>query len=204
MEPPVFIVGTGRCGSTMMLFVPSLAKLFPEARFVHLHRDGRDAAISMRRHPFFRLSVRFAQAFDVMGLDPYRPPFLFGSSRLYPLFETLMGPLMPVDRWLREAPALETLGAHWSRTIAGGVSLLSALPADRVLTLRYKDILERPCAPLARRMEFLGPEYADRTWLAAAGRLPRRPTSDWRRLPADQQDRLSAACRQGLTILGYM
>jgi putative sulfotransferase len=192
-----------RSGSSL-LFVPSLAAMFPEGRFVHLYRDGRDAAISMQRHPFFRLSVRFAQAFEALGLDPYRPPFIFGSSRLYPLFETVLGPLMPVDRWLREPPALEALGSHWSRTVAGGVALLSALAPERVLSLRYEDILERPRAEFARLMDFLGPEYVDQDWLEAASRLPRRPTSDWRRLPADQQERLSLACRPGLTLLGYV
>jgi putative sulfotransferase len=191
-----------RSGSSL-LFVPSLAALFPEARFVHFYRDGRNAAISMQRHPFFRLSVRFARVFEAMGLDPYRPPFIFGSSRLYPLFESVMGPLMPVDRWLREPPALEAFGNHWSRTVAGGVALLSALPQERVLSLRYEDILERPRAEFARLMEFLGPEYMDQNWLDAASRLPRRPTSDWHRLPADQQERLSLACRPGLTLLGY-
>src|SRR5438105_13834625 len=31
--------------------------LFPEARFVHLHRDGPDCALSMSRHPSFRWQI---------------------------------------------------------------------------------------------------------------------------------------------------
>lgn len=192
-----------RSGSSL-LFVPSLARLFPGARFVHLYRDGRDAAISMQRHPFFRLSVRFARLFEAVGLNPYRPPFIFGSSRLYPVIERVFGPFMPIERWLAEPLPLEDFGGYWSKTIAGGLSLLAAVPSDRVMAMCFEDILERPRDVLARLSGFLGPEYIDPAWLDAASALPRRPTSDWRRLPQEQQDSLTAACAPGLRLLGYL
>jgi hypothetical protein len=34
--------------------VPWMLSCFPEARFVHLHRNGPDTALSMSRHPLFR------------------------------------------------------------------------------------------------------------------------------------------------------
>lgn len=34
--------------------IPWMHACFPEARFVHLHRDGPDTAMSMRAHPLFR------------------------------------------------------------------------------------------------------------------------------------------------------
>jgi putative sulfotransferase len=192
-----------RSGSSL-LFVPALARLFEGATFVHLYRDGRDAAISMQRHPFFRLSVRFAGLFERLGLDPYRPPFLFGTSRLYPLLEAVTGGFLPVERWLAEPPPLETLGRYWSRTIVSGASILDALAPEGVLRLRYEDILGRPREELARLMDFLGPEYADSRWLAEASAIPRQPSSNWRRLPSDQQQRLTEACRPGLEVLGYL
>src|SRR4029453_14231493 len=143
----------------------ALARLFESAKFIHLYRDGRDAAISMQRHPFFRLSVRFAGLFQGGGLDPYRPPFLFGTSRLYPLLEAVTGRFLPVERWLAEPPPLEVLGNYWSRSIASGEGILNTLARERVLRLRYEDILARPREELARLMEFLGPEYIDTAWL---------------------------------------
>src|SRR5207247_397312 len=35
-----------------LMHVRTLAELFPEARFVHLVRDGRDVALSLREQPF--------------------------------------------------------------------------------------------------------------------------------------------------------
>jgi putative sulfotransferase len=192
-----------RSGSSL-LFVPALARLFEGAKFVHLYRDGRDAAISMQRHTFFRLIVRSAGLFERVGLDPYRPPFLFGTSRLYPLMEAVTGRFLPIERWLAEPPPLEALGNYWSRSIASGEDFLNALGPERVLRLRYEDILARPGEELTRLMNFMGPEYADPEWLAQASTIPRKPSSNWQRLPADQQQRLTEACRPGLALLGYL
>jgi putative sulfotransferase len=192
-----------RSGSSL-LFVPALARLFEGAKFIYLHRDGRDAAISMQRHPFFRLSMRFAGLFERVGLDPYRPPFLFGTSRLYPLLEAATGGLLPIERWITEPPPLEQLGNYWSRTIVSGKRFLDAVGQERVLSLRYEDILVRPGEELARLMGFLGPEYADSNWLAQASAIPRKPSSNWQTLPADQQQELTGVCRPGLQLLGYL
>jgi hypothetical protein len=192
-----------RSGSSL-LFVPALAHMFEDAKFVHLYRDGRDAAISMQRHTFFRLIVRSAGLFERMGLDPYRPPFLFGTSRLYPLMEAVTGRFLPIERWRAEPPPLEVLGNYWSRSIASGEGILNTLAHERVLRLRYEDILARPREELARLMEFLGPEYIDTAWLDQATTVPRKRLSNWQNLPPDQQQRLTDACRQGLALLGYL
>jgi hypothetical protein len=142
--------------------------------------------------------------FERVGLDPYRPPFLFGTSRLYPLMEAVTGRFLPIERWLAEPPPLEALGNYWSRSIASGEDFLNTLGRERVLRLRYEDILARPGEELTRLMNFMGPEYADPEWLAQASTIPRKPSSNWQRLPADQQQRLTEACRPGLALLGYL
>lgn len=192
-----------RSGSSL-LFIPALARHFEGAKFVHLYRDGRDAAISMQRHTFFRLIVRSAGLFERLGINPYRPPFLFGTSRLYPLMETITGTFLPVERWLAEPPPLEVLGRYWSRTIMSGTKFLDTLDRERVLSLRYEDMLARPREELTRLMDFLGPEYRDAAWLEQASAVPQKRLSNWRTLPADQQHRLTEACRPGLALLGYL
>jgi hypothetical protein len=44
-------------GRSSLDYVGDLSRLFPAARFVHLHRDGREAALSMREHHAFRLAI---------------------------------------------------------------------------------------------------------------------------------------------------
>jgi Sulfotransferase family len=191
-----------RSGSSLLL-VPALARAFPDARFVHLYRDGRDAAISMQRHPFFRLTARFAGFLTRCGLDPFRPPFIYGASRLYAPIETVAFRLFPVETWLDGPMPLETMGAHWSRLVESGVAFLAALPRERVLNLCYEDILVRPRAELARFMAFLGRDFEDATWLEGASAVPQPHASNWRQLPVEQREALTAACRPGLALLGY-
>ena len=46
-----------------VIFTPQLAAMFPEARFVHIVRDGRDVALSLlevdRDMPYVRAAARF-------------------------------------------------------------------------------------------------------------------------------------------------
>ena len=70
-----------------LLFVPTLAEMFPDARFVHLYRDGRDTAISMSQHPYFRLRVQSEELMMKVGIDPYRPFNLLGTSPYIPFLE---------------------------------------------------------------------------------------------------------------------
>lgn len=191
-----------RSGSSL-LAVPALARLFPEAKFVHLCRDGRDAAISMRRHSYFKVHLHIARFIQHLGLDPFQPPLLYGSSYFYPCAESLVGRLLPIRRWIAKPRGLAKFGEHWSRTIVSGTKFLSALPDESVLTLRYEDILQKPREELKRFMDFLGPEYADEGWLNDVSQIPRPPKSDWRALPEDEQQRLNAVCQPGLAALGY-
>jgi len=182
---------------------PALARTFPEARFVHLYRDGRDAAISMQRHNFFRLTASFAAFLTRCGLDPFRPPFIYGASRLYAPIETVAFRLFPVETWLDRPVTVEAMGAYWSRLVESGVAFLAALPRERVLNLCYEDILVRPRAELARFMTFLGREFEDAAWLERASAIPHPTGSRWQQLPREQRDALTAACRPGLSLLGY-
>jgi hypothetical protein len=192
-----------RSGASL-LFVPELARRFPEARFVHLFRDGRDAALSMQRHPFFRLRVRLASGLERLGIDPYRPPFVYGTARGYAWYEAFSSRLMPVERWFLEPPPLEQVGRYWSRTIVEGERSLEALEAGRTLRLRYEDVLARPREELTRLIEFIEPAAADSSWLERASALPRKKAAGWQTLPAEVAAKLERACGPGLEKLGYV
>ncbi|GFM99390.1 hypothetical protein Sfulv_42010 [Streptomyces fulvorobeus] len=48
-------------------FLPDLLTYFPEARFVHMYRHGPDCAVSMSRHPIFRLAVKIREMRKILG-----------------------------------------------------------------------------------------------------------------------------------------
>jgi Sulfotransferase family len=191
-----------RSGASLM-FVSVLGDMFPDARFVHIFRDGRDTALSMQQHDYFRLIARFARFVRRLGINPYRRPFVYGSNALYGPLENLTFRFVRLEGWLEQKISLEQLGGFWSDMVTAGAGYLQSLPRDRIMSLRYEDILRQPRAELTRFMEFLGPAFADEQWLEQASKIPFPPPSSWQQLPVEQQDRLTAACRPGLTLLGY-
>lgn len=191
-----------RSGASL-LFVPELDRLFPDARFVHLFRDGRDTAMSMHQHHFFRLRIQAAEQLRMVGLDPFHPANWPGTSPWMPLFERWRFRFFSADRYRRANIRLESAGWFWSRMIERGAKYLNALPAHRVLSMRFESIVASPEEELSRFIGFLGADFADAGWLREAGALPRRRPPSWTCLPPEQHDRLAAACAPGQEILGY-
>lgn len=120
--------------NTIHYIEPALA-IFPNARFVHLVRDGRDAAVSCWFH------YRRVKAEQVER------------------------------RWGGDFAAfLETSAQQWAQETAKGHAAAERWP-ERVIELRYEDLLAEPEAVLARLLDFLGAasdEETVRACLAAA------------------------------------
>ena len=54
-----------------LLFGRRLITLFPEARVVHIYRDGRDTALSMSQHSAFKLGPVLVPRLQRLGIDLY-------------------------------------------------------------------------------------------------------------------------------------
>lgn len=88
-------------------FVPTLARVIPDARFVHIIRDGRAVAAS------------------VLPLD-WGPSGVLEAAR------------------------------YWASQIGMGLAAEQHLPADRILRVRYEDLVGDPAGQLRRLCAFLG------------------------------------------------
>ena len=184
-------------------FVPELARLFPDARFVHIYRDGRDTALSMARHHYFRLRVQSEELLLAAGIDPGRPFNLLGTSPWGPPSEWLRFQFFTAERYRRLKIPLPAFGRFWSRVIVRGAAALDGLAPERVLSMRYETVLADPGRELDRFIRFVGPEYENGGWRDAARAEARPQSPRWTRLDAGEQARLAAACAPGQTLLGY-
>jgi Sulfotransferase family len=170
-----------RSGSSID-YVSALAELWPGARFVHLHRDGREAALSIRAHPFFRLAL--ALVFDLF-------PEGDGDDDT------------PLIRHVVETPPpLWCAGRFWSDQVLRGYRALPGLDAAQWLDVRFEDLLAAPAEVLSRIAAFF--ELApDDDFLARASSLVRgHPPSRFDDLSPVEQDELAEACRPGMVLLG--
>lgn len=191
-----------RSGASLMV-VPTLARLFPDARFVHIFRDGRDTAMSMHGHHLFRLLAIAADSAKKLGLDPFRPVNWPGTSPWRPVFARIMFPFFNGERFRARKLDLPLFGWLWSSMIERGTRYLDALPGDRVLSMRFETVLKSPREEMQRFIDFVGPEFSDSEWLEQVAELPRIRPPSWTRLAPEEHERLAQACARGQEILGY-
>ncbi|MGH3309064.1 MAG: sulfotransferase [Streptomyces sp.] len=182
--------------------VPQMHRLFPHARFVHLFRDGPDCALSMSRHPGYRMIALLREVLSYCGVDApseLTPDHLKQlPDDLAPLLSTQFDPALVLDR---EMP-VTGFGTLWSEIIAEGVGLLSAVPAERRTTLSYEQLLDAPRRELARLADHLGVPPLEE-WLEEGSTLldgkGRRGSA--LRLPEDELTALREACAPGVRAL---
>ena len=184
-----------------LLSVPRLRRLFPEARVVHVYRDGRDTALSMSRHPAFQIMLATMDRLQRLGVKPLENTAEAGpvGSLLAQLFLKLVNPA----RMIRREFDLAAYGSLWSQMILRGQKLLDALPADRVLSLRYEDVLQNPQEKLRELIEFIDPGLPNEAWLHEAARIPLPSPPKYLSLEPEVRRRLTEACAPGLEALGY-
>jgi putative sulfotransferase len=181
--------------------VPRLAKSLPEAKFVHILRDGRDCAISMSKHTGFRMMMACTVMSQILGYDPYDTDDRKGVEDLPDLYYRLLPEHFDAEAFARLDAPPALFAYYWSGEMMRGLKALSELPADRVLTIHFEDILSRPEPWLRRLVEFIGPEFVHGNWIGKAASMIRPVRSSWRTLPVAQQSVLTEACRPGFQAL---
>ena len=182
--------------------MPQLIGRFPTAKFVHLYRDGRECALSMSRHHYFRLAAIGRRLAHLLGADPY-------DSADGPAPQDAPAPLRALlpqtfDRAVYSATTLPPalFGAVWSALIAKGLTYLAQLPAERVLSISYASLVAAPRVELRRLMEFIQPGLAPASWLAEAAALVRARSAGWPALPERECRLVERTCRPGTQLLG--
>lgn len=183
--------------------VPDLHRLFPEARFVHLFRDGADCALSMSRHNGFRMIGVLRACLELCGVDSAAE--LTEGHReqlpddLAPLLTARFDPALLLER---EMPVAD-FGRLWSELVVEGVDHLSVLPPRLRTDLSYERLLDAPREELTRLAEFAGVRPLEE-WLAAGAALldgtGRRGSA--LRLPAGELAAVREACAPGERALG--
>ena len=174
----------------------SLLELFPQAKFVHLIRDGRDCAWSMSRH--------FAFRFMIAMQIPLETPSESTSQEQTTEDSTPQQGAIDFAQILSRPIPLAEFGKFWSRVIIMGVQALSVLPEEQLLTIRYEDIVADPQSNLDRLLKFIDPALHDTDWLARASKMIEKRSSPWEQLPMTEREALERACQPGQAVLNLV
>jgi hypothetical protein len=195
-----------------LAYAAALLRLFPNARVVHLFRDGRECAVSMSRHARYKMAMIRAAIKARFGYDMYaalgKPgdngalPVSAPTKSIAPNHDQELAGLTP-DSFTRAAfeqfdVPLARYGGMWSRMIMVG---LPELPSgSRLLRLDYADLVARPAESIGRFLEFLGlarDPVREHEMVAKV-----KPARDVRsQLCEEQWSELTRACRPGMNRL---
>jgi sulfotransferase family protein len=178
-----------------------LHEVFPQARFVHLHREGPDCALSMSRHPIYRYVGLLRAAAIGAGLPwPSRGEDIMAA--LPEGWEGVLKPPFDPERYMGYPLPLSWFGESWSRMTADGVAALRELPAGSWISLSYEDLLSDPGAELTRLAEFIGVPPTPE-WHEFAHRLIHQHSAGTARarLSPEELHELELACAPGAEVI---
>ena len=204
-----------RSGSSIEL-LGSLHDFCPGSRFVHIHRDGPEAALSMREHPAFRLAIPLIyQApigegvpVEVDEIDLNAPPKptdpLAQAVRLDEIdFSAPPSPTDGISRILASRPPVEYFGRYWTDQLIQGFRCLKQLNADQYIEVRFEDLVAKPREVLRIISDFFELDADRDAWIERAAALVHGiPPTRFDQLSKDEQERLSQACWVGRQLLG--
>jgi hypothetical protein len=182
-------------------FTRHFSALFPDARFIHIVRDGRDAAISMSKEPAFRMILLTHQFMEKLGIDPFVSQDRSEVGKLNEKLRLLLPEHFDASVFRQYTLPLSRYGRYWSDEIISGLRMLREVPAQRVLTVCYEDFLREPEAAAKKLITFIDPAFAHEEWVRDVVPLVKSARSSWRTLIPLEQEYLNRACLPGFAAL---
>ncbi len=164
-------------------------EILPEARFVHLIRDGRDVAVSAAARWTARLNIAYLarKACFVPKGDLLYYTGRYLSNRVSRFFSrdnrlSVWGPRFKgIETAFREHPLVNACAIQWQRCVQIAAAQLSQLPASQVHRLHYEAFTTDPMPVLSRLASFLGISVSDSQLRVLTERIRTRSVGRWKR-----------------------
>jgi hypothetical protein len=138
-------------GDKSPLLVPEtieeISAIYPDARVVHIIRDGRDAVVSALHH-----SWNFGKKVKNDEVSAKREAYREDPDRMLNSGESLFA-----------ANSLARMAGEWAARVGRTVEDGPALLGENYTEVRYEDLLSRPEEEVRRLLEFLGAGADDET-----------------------------------------
>ena len=181
-----------RSGGTLAQ-LPELIELFPNARFLHLHRSPLDVALSMRTHHHMRLfalqhyGIRTASGLSWSDLDECD---LNDDGPMSPRLQELFDHDVPLEIFLKD----------WNEMVLRGFASVKRLAVDQYAEVSFEDLQADPERVLQQIVAFFDLP-SEPNWMADAISLL-RPGGAGRATPsAEQAAMLREHCHAALVLL---
>ena len=194
------------------LRVPYVARVVPEARYLFLVRDGRDAMLSADQRWKAKLDPGYirAKAKYVPKTDlPYYATKYLGNrvARLLSRDGRLKtwGPRFEgMDEYAREHGADACTARQWALSVERAAEAFESAGEDRVLPMQYEDLVTDPVYEIGTACDFLGIDASDEQIEAVCDGVFGTSVGRWRtKFDADRLAALAPILDPVLTQFGY-
>ncbi len=158
-----------------------LLELFPDARFIHVYRDGRAVANSLLAVDFWR---------------GWHGPSQWRWGELPPVLQS---------EWERHGRSFVALaGIQWKLLMDATAEAAARIPAGQYMEVRYEEFVADPIARFREVVKFCGLEWSSRFEKRIASYRLETANSKWRDdLTEEQQKILQSVLAESLVRYGY-
>jgi len=189
--------------------IPFLVEVFPNAKFIHLIRDGSEVALSASKE-WSASSSNALDSKDIRELNIYKR-FIrtiieegefknrfnsFSDFKYFPLYTLKLinffrrqflgndviswGPKFPGIRQVKKNfSLLETCAIQWERSVLAAENAFFSLESNKVCRLYYEDFIEEPIQCLLEISDFLSLATDEETLEKISSSVVNRNTSKW-------------------------
>ena len=198
------------------LRVPFVNAVVPEAKYLHIVRDGVDVVASAQKRwrgeveiaalPYYLSKIRYVPWSD---LPYYGLSFLKNRTAMARSGENSMAVwgahFAELDKMREDGATLDTICAtQWSRCVEAADAALSAMPPEKALTLHYETFTANPVTALEQITHFLGATCGRSAIDVAVGEVSARSVGKGRRALSGDAETLKAIMRPTLTRFNYV
>ncbi|MBI1387561.1 MAG: sulfotransferase [bacterium] len=191
--------------------------VFPEARFIHLVRDGRAATASASRcwieHPEVRDAAYLIQKlrwFPVLDNPRYLVRYAWNKANVLlhprPDAARTWGPVFEGMREMaRESSLLEVCAEQWRRCAESAQDEMeTSVDPERWRLVRYEDFIQNPADELARLWGFLGLPMDENALRRVSARVHPESLEKWKaQLGEDGLKQIEPILENALRRFGY-
>jgi hypothetical protein len=187
-------------------------RILPDAKYIFLVRDGRDAVASAAQRWIAPMEWKYVarKALHVPPADLPRYACAYAINRMSRLLsaERRLASWGPRFRGMQDLLANGLLAtvcaAQWERCVAQARQDLATLDSTRVIHVKYEQFVTRPLGELQRLQEFLGIEAAADIQESATRRISDRNVGKWRSaLDGETLSQIAPIIDRQLVELGY-